>query len=208
MVVQLSIVRKAVFAVVLLFSIIALGLSAHLTQLTNRYFNLYFDFAALAIATAVLSMISLVVMEAVDTMRKGAVTSMILVELGWLSFMWILWLATGADAADATNGMKNTCNIKIRGASDLKTLCHEYSGIQAFAFLNWIILLGYTSTVLAFCIIALSRGHKNVWFSSVKDLDLSAPSSSGEKVVAHNTGPSILTPQYPPQNVVNPHAQV
>jgi hypothetical protein len=83
--------------------VIVLGVSSHLTYLTHLYFNVYFNFAALAIATAVMSIISLLVMYAslllpisamvnvvglisivIDLMRKGTVTvvSMIVVELG------------------------------------------------------------------------------------------------------------------------------
>lgn len=44
---------------VVLFSVIVLGLSAHVTALTTTYYGGYFTFAALSIATAVLSIVSL-----------------------------------------------------------------------------------------------------------------------------------------------------
>ena len=36
----------------------------------------------------------------IDILRRGAFTSLVIVEIGWLSVLWILWLATGAYAAD------------------------------------------------------------------------------------------------------------
>jgi hypothetical protein len=46
------------------FSIIVLGMGAHMTSLTNEFFHGYFTFAALAIATAVLTITSVPVMLA------------------------------------------------------------------------------------------------------------------------------------------------
>jgi hypothetical protein len=44
---------------VVVFSFIVLALSAHVTNLTTNFYGVYFTFAALSIATAILSLISL-----------------------------------------------------------------------------------------------------------------------------------------------------
>jgi hypothetical protein len=138
---------------VIVFSIITMALAAHLTNFTNSLIGGYYTFAALAIATAVLSIITIPVMIVVDNMRKGAFTSMIAFEIGWLSFLWILWLSSGATAAQANTVTFNGCHFfdcKPIGLfskwhltqtlpAAVSTACHEFSAIEAFSFLNWII---------------------------------------------------------------------
>jgi hypothetical protein len=57
----LHLTRVVLLAVALLFSPIVLGLAAHMTSLTTL-FDFYFYFAALGIATAVLTMLTLPIM--------------------------------------------------------------------------------------------------------------------------------------------------
>ncbi|KAI0327361.1 hypothetical protein GY45DRAFT_1338861 [Cubamyces sp. BRFM 1775] len=46
------------------------------------------------IVVGVLTALSTLMMIMVDTFRTGAFTSMVIVELSWLSFLWVLWLAS------------------------------------------------------------------------------------------------------------------
>jgi magnesium-transporting ATPase (P-type) len=96
----LRLARTVVFSVASLFAFIVLALSASITNYTSSfYYGGYFTFAALGIATAVLTLLTLPPMLLLSLKRQGAVTSMIAVEVGWTWFLWILWLAVGGNSA-------------------------------------------------------------------------------------------------------------
>ncbi|EGO05253.1 hypothetical protein SERLA73DRAFT_174315 [Serpula lacrymans var. lacrymans S7.3] len=166
--------RTIVFAISLVFSLIVLGIAAHITSVTLEYFGGYLIFGALAIATAVLTIVTIPVLFIMDVLRRGAFTSMIVVELVWLFVLWVLWLATGADAASATSlTFPFGCNY----FNPLENqICHEFAAVEAFAFLNFILMFVYTVVILVFSIVAGSRGN-SVWTSSVKEANFHAPTN-------------------------------
>lgn len=133
-------------AFVVFAAVIVLALCAHVTNTTVTLFQAYFVFAALGIATSLLAFLSLPVMYVsvfpspmsnylnirtfrliVDNIRKGAVTSMIVVEISWLGerhrlihklgadkflrgLLWVLFLSTAATASQAaTFTFGNSC---------------------------------------------------------------------------------------------------
>ncbi|KAJ7314300.1 hypothetical protein DFH08DRAFT_895916 [Mycena albidolilacea] len=177
MALPLSLIRLVVLGTVLLFSLIALGLAGDLTTTSMRAFGVYFSFAALAIATAVLCFLTLPAMIALEIMRPGGPTSMIIVELSWLGFLSILWLATGANAAEFVSvGFWFDCNDTGRGENPANaTGCHEMSAVAAFGFLNWLILMGYTGLLTVLSLIAANRKHTGVWTSSVANAPFDQP---------------------------------
>jgi len=206
---MLHIVRIVVLSLTLLFAIVTLGLAAHFTATTDTYFGLTFNFAALAIASAVLTLVTLPVMLIVDLMRTGAFTSMVVTELVWLFVLWALWLSTGADTAWFNSlTFANSCS----GYNSVSTTaCNEVQAIEAFGFLNWIMLMGYSITILVAAIMASSRGHPNPWTSSVRHGNLFAPAAAGPGGAApsmagsgqpnYNNGappPNMQQHQYPP----------
>ncbi|KAJ7214874.1 hypothetical protein GGX14DRAFT_392137 [Mycena pura] len=147
-------------------------------------------YAALAIATGVLTLVTLPTMIALEIIRPGGPTSMIIVEIIWLSILSVLWLATGADTVqqlqtidDETDlGAGGICTNAVRLVDDtlnseVKTACAETKAIAGFAFLDSFLLLIYVITIL---IVALTRKRKGVWTSSVANLY--SASGSGEKV--------------------------
>ncbi|KAJ7179507.1 hypothetical protein C8R46DRAFT_642643 [Mycena filopes] len=167
-------IRLVALSVVLAFAVIVLGLSAALTATTEKYLGGYFEFAALAIATALITLLTVPVMIALEFMRPGAVfTSMIVVELSWLFIVWVLWLATAADAAQEGQIFISNCGDYLDGT--VKTACQEAQAVQAFSFLNWIILMIYTIFILVLAITAASRKHTGVWKSSVADAPFFTP---------------------------------
>jgi len=201
----LSLVRLVVFGVAFVFAVIALGLAAGLTSLSEEFFDAYLNYAALTIATASLTIITLPAMIAIDFFRKGAFTSLVVVELSWLGLLWVLWLASGAAAAD-----KNSVTF-VSGCGYINDIldraCREAAGIEAFTFLNWIILMGYTIVLLVLSIIGHTRGHK-IWTSTVGEAPFLAPAAgtttafTSEKPVSvqptgHSVTPS-LGAHYPP----------
>ncbi|KAJ6567271.1 hypothetical protein DFH09DRAFT_456116 [Mycena vulgaris] len=178
----IPLIRLIALSVVLGFSVIVLGLSAALTSTTETVLEGFFEFAALAIATASITLITLPIMIALEVKRPGtAFTSMIVVELSWLSILWVLWLATAADSAQAGQiFFVSGCGNYID--SDIVSACRETSGIQAFAFLNWLILLAYTVLILVLSIIASSRKHTGVWKSSVAEAPFFTPGAAAPAI--------------------------
>ena len=66
------------------FAFAVLVLAALITHFTSSlYFGGYFSFAALGIATSILTFLTLPVMLVLSMNRKGAVTSMIAIEVAW-----------------------------------------------------------------------------------------------------------------------------
>ncbi|RDB20527.1 hypothetical protein Hypma_012390 [Hypsizygus marmoreus] len=193
-------IRLAAFGTVTLFSFIVLAVAAHLTDISTTYFGGYYSSAALSIATAVLSLLSLPVFLVVDKLRRGAFTSMIAVELSWLTLLWILWLSSAAAATDAASRtFVASCSRYFN--SHTRTACKEFSVIQAFGFLNWLILLGYTSTLFAFTLIAANRGQKAVWTQSVKNTDFNAQAVTGT-----TTAPQFQTDKIQQQQFISPQS--
>ncbi|KAF8841942.1 hypothetical protein BDN67DRAFT_471233 [Paxillus ammoniavirescens] len=163
----ISAIRIAVLASSTLFSIIVLGLAAHLLWLTLFWFNLYFIFCALGVAAAGLSLLTLPVMLVTDFLRRGAFTSMVVVELVWLSILWVLWVATAAEAVNASTYYFPYGCID-EGDPTVLQACHEIQAVEAFSFLIFIILMLYTVLLLISALVAASRGDR-VWLSTVKD---------------------------------------
>ncbi|KAK0467847.1 uncharacterized protein EV420DRAFT_1501589 [Desarmillaria tabescens] len=203
----ITILRLTALVATLVFSVIILGLSAHITYLTTTVYGAYFTFAAMSIATACLTILTLPVMIAIDITRKGAFTSMVVVELSWLGVLWVLWLTSAALTADAnTKTFVSGCGYIN---TEIDQACKEFNAIEAFGFLNWLILLGYTITLIVFAIIAANRGNNGVWTSSSTATDFFArgPGAySGANTVAPekvNYAPAQPQPsvvQYPPQS--------
>jgi len=208
----ISLVRITALSVVLAFAVIVLGLSAALTSTTEKFLDGFFEFAALGIATAALTIITLPIMIILEVLRPGVTfTSMIAVELSWLSILWVLWLATAADSAQA--GQATFISGCDYIDSTVKAACQQTAGIQAFSFLNWIILMGYTILILVLSLIAHSRQHTGVWKSSVAQAPFFAPSaapaippvtSQPAAAPAASYGPSTVGPGgYEAQHIVH-----
>ncbi|KAG5645770.1 hypothetical protein DXG03_005307 [Asterophora parasitica] len=183
--------RLVSFGVVSLFSLVVLGLSAHLINLTTTYYGVYFTFAALGTATSLLSLLSLPAVIYIDNIRKGAFTSKIATELGLVGFLWILWLATAATATDTVGiNLGSNCG-RYKPGSRIRTACSETSAVQAFGYLSWLILLAYFSALLFFTAAAAVRGHKDIWFHSVKEADFNFASAPPTAAAA----PAVEKPQ-------------
>ncbi|KAG1850595.1 hypothetical protein DFJ58DRAFT_661969 [Suillus subalutaceus] len=160
-------------ALTIAFSLIGLGLNAYFLSLTAPY-DFYYIFTALDTATAVLTIVTIPIMLIVDFTRRGAFTSMIVFELSWLFILAILWVATAGETVAASN------YYYPRGCVDsdptFNTYCIEMQVMEAFAFLNFFIFLGYTCVLLVFSIIGSSHGN-SVWTRSVKEATFFAQKS-------------------------------
>ncbi|KAJ3529686.1 hypothetical protein NM688_g7822 [Phlebia brevispora] len=178
--------RVIVLTVSSVFSLIVLGLAANWISVTEQKQNLYYSLI-------------------IDWLRRGALTSMILFELSWLGFLWVMWLATAAYAADQLGGFGQTCHFYLE-PSWWTEGCSETQAITAFSFLIWIGLTGYLITLLTLCIIAANRGA-GVWKSTVKEanfapvkMDLSGAMGTPEGKL-EPVGVAVQPGTYPPQPI-------
>ncbi|KAI0824265.1 hypothetical protein BC628DRAFT_1420343 [Trametes gibbosa] len=168
----LSIVRIAFLSFASLCAIILLGLGAHALAATSNLSGLpTFAWSGLGVATAVLALCTIPAMIAIDLLRTGAFSSLIVVELSWLSFIGILFLATGGSAADRAANFWVSCNTW--SPQEAQNLCSETSAAAAFGILGWLALWVYTGILLVFLIIHAHRGHY-VWRSTVKEANFGA----------------------------------
>lgn len=173
-----STARLVVLVTSIVFATIVLGLAADLVSITESNAGLYWNFSALGVATAVLTFVTLIFMVVIDAYRRGAFTSRVVVEAVWLSILWVLWLSTGAYAAytDSLVFIGSDCSFVNPTAS---LVCGEFKAIEAFSFLTWIILMGYTGTLIVFAFIGQSRGN-NSWTTTVRDASfLAHPAPKG-----------------------------
>jgi hypothetical protein len=168
-----SVARITLFSITIAFSLIGLGLNAYFLSLTEPH-NFYFIFSALGVATALLTIVTIPIMLILDFIRRGAFTSMIVFELSWLFILAILWVTTAGEAVSTSNyyypqGCVATDSID-------NTYCMEVQAVEAFAFLNFFIFLGYTCVLLVFSIIGSTRGN-TIWTRSVKEATFLAQKS-------------------------------
>jgi hypothetical protein len=162
--------------------------------------------------------------------RKGAVTSMIVVELCWLWFLWVMWVASAGNVASTV--WISSCD---RAKGIVATICAETQTIEALGFINWFMstfsyclvrfrvqfltplfsfsfaVMAYTITLLIFTVMSQMRGH-SIWTQSVREADFTAPAvfSAPVQPMAHevkmdNTGISQFSA--PQGQFVAPQAQ-
>ncbi|KAI9466694.1 hypothetical protein BJY52DRAFT_9129 [Lactarius psammicola] len=159
------------------------------------------EFAALALATSLLTLLTVIPMFVVDRYRQGAIFSYIIVEIGWLSVLWVLWLASGADAAstDQQFFLGSSCDFGFLGDDGgLSRGCNEIKAITAFSFLTWLILMTYTGVLLFLAIRAQERGQR-VWKMSVReDAIFYSEAKFGGSPAQVPTVPASLPQSYPP----------
>jgi len=204
----LSIVRVVTFATTILFALIVMCISASLIALTEPFF--YYKFAALSLSTSLLTMFTVIPMFVIDKHRQGSVFSYIVVEISWLSFLWVLWLSSGSYAA-WTDGQiidafpnESSCDFGLFSVQGAVQGCQEIKAIMAFSFLSWIILMGYTVTLLVLAIRAQERGN-SAWNTGVRDgvLFYSSRKTMGGAAEVYAAPASIpLSYQPPPQQSI------
>jgi hypothetical protein len=168
----LSTARLVTFATTILFSLIVISLSANLISLTEPLF--YYKFSALALSTGLMTILTVTPMFVIDMMRQGSFFSYIIVEISWLSFLWVLWLSSGSYAA-WTDGQitdafpeESSCDFGLFSVPGAVQGCQEVKAIMAFSFLLWILLMGYTITLLVLAIRSQERGNA-AWTTGVRD---------------------------------------
>jgi len=203
----LPIIRLALFGTVLVFSIIVLGLAGNTISLLNGNIPNQFTYAPLAVAISVITLVVLTPMIIVEFLRRGAITSWLMVEMIICVVIGILWLATAADASgsDVSESFSGSCDFigTAKAVSELQTACHSWQAIQAFGYLNWIFLKAYATLLLILAVIQNSRGNKGIWQTPVSEVPFFGggnSASSGPPMTDKMGEPTTADHSYPPQN--------
>jgi len=199
----IHIARYGVLGTILLFSLINLGISGNLiSHLNGAPAPASF---ALDLAVAVITMVIVIPCLIIDFLRKDAFTSMVAVEIGWSALLTILWVAAaGETTALQALTLNDDCNIgdrfRIHNAQidAAESFCHQRHAIEAFAWLGFILFLGWLATLIAFAAIAHSRGNSKVWTSSVTGTDFFARAGpTPQNQMPYNPQPMQQQQQYP-----------
>ncbi|KAF8271722.1 hypothetical protein EI94DRAFT_1796838 [Lactarius quietus] len=192
--------RLVTFATVAFFAFIVMAISADLVALIGSVPG-FSGFSGFALATSIITLATVIPMFLLDMFRQGAIFSYILVEIVWLSVLWVFWLSSGSYSASTDLFTAVDCNFGFFGDfgdGGLTQVCQETKAITAFAFLTWIILLVYTGVLLFLGIRAQGRGHK-VWTASVREEAIFYPEAkSGGSPGQMHTMPTSAPQTYPP----------
>jgi len=187
-------VRKIAFGVASVFAFLELALGAAITNWTStNFFGGYFSFAALGIATGILTFLTLPVMLFFSLNRKGAIVNMVAIEVGWTWFLWIMWVSVGGSAAS----IFWITDCTDHWDTNAETVCREVQAFTAFGFLTWIILFAYNMALIFFVIRTHMRGNSGVWTGYISETDFGAVGNSYGNSVEHKGSPGFA-PQYPP----------
>lgn len=161
-------IRVVSFIAVLLFALIVLGISGHWVSLLQGLISSYSNPSAFALAVSVITWAFLGPLPLISLLRKGSVLSWVVVELAIVGLLWVLWLAAAAYISSITQGASLNCDYVFL-TPEAESICRQYQALQAFCWLNWIILFIYLVLLLVLTIKAQGRGH-SVWTSDVTDL--------------------------------------
>ncbi|KAI9512713.1 hypothetical protein F5148DRAFT_1161025 [Russula earlei] len=194
----LSTIRRFTFATTVVFSLIVICVSADVVSLTNGFFS---NFPGFSLATGLITFVTIIPMYFIDSFRQGSVFSYLVVEIGWLTVLWIFWLTSGSYAAwtddqiIALDPAETSCNFGIFGDGPVSQVCHEIKAIIAFSFLLWLLLMGYTILLLVLGVRAQGGGH-SPWKSSVRDGTLLYPAEIVRSPAQVEAAPASFS--YPP----------
>ena len=195
---KLPLIRLAFFAICILFSLIVLALAGNTIDTMKKWGLTYSDSSAFGVAMGVLTMFSLGPLLVVDLLRRGAVTSKIIVELPVIGVLWVLWLACAALFGDDNNSFfRGGCDYGggSRVVDDSEKICRQYGALTAFSFLTWILLTIYGVLLLVLTIIATKRaGNNGPWYASVHELSSENFASSSQTPGATHMNTLNTTP--------------
>jgi len=190
-------IRVVSFIAILLFALIVLGISGHWVSLLQGFVSSYSNPAAFALAVSVITWAFLGPLPLISMLRKGSILSWVVVELAIVGLLWVLWLAAAAYVTSMTAGASLNCDYAFL-TPEAESICRQYQALQAFSWLNWLILFMYLVLLLVFAIKAQGKGH-SVWTSDVTDLQ----SFSAGGGSTSNLAPATNNAAYQQNNATN-----
>ncbi|KAG8762806.1 hypothetical protein FRC11_007680 [Ceratobasidium sp. 423] len=178
--------RLASFATVLAFSLIVLGISGYWVSQLEGVATSLATSSSFSLAVAVITWAFMFPVLLVSTMRRGSFLSWVAIELGICGLLWVLWLASASYTTSMSAGVTLNCDLAF--SVEFESVCRQYQAIQAFSWLNWLILFAYIVLVVILAVKAMNRGQ-SVWTMEITDLS-TAGSGSG------NDGSTIAASNY------------
>ncbi|KAI5999795.1 hypothetical protein F5J12DRAFT_784572 [Pisolithus orientalis] len=200
----IPLIRAIIFALATLFSVVVLGICAHLEYLTSGNTNSYLSFAAFGLASACVTAVTLPLFFILGHARRGVFTSMVIFEIVWFLVLWVLWVATAGDTVvDRAYFFPEGCVLNNRKSQFFSLekysslllslrqpdLLRGYCG-RGISFLNFFAVFFYYDVLVLYAIICAIRG-KGIWTISVRDAANSGP---------YNPVVAMTQPQYPQQS--------
>jgi len=168
-----NIIRVAIFAAVLAWTLIVIGLAAHLDQLLIA--NEYTAFIPLAIFVSACTFVMLPALIVFGFMKRRFLVQQVRVELAFVGLLAGLWLIVGLYTAMEPD-TEVECDFDGDGdwvESDefsTDTYHAQYHTIEAFSLLNAILLIAYLIFVLILAFRQRKSSKSQVWRAPVSSL--------------------------------------
>ncbi|KAF5359099.1 hypothetical protein D9756_003532 [Leucocoprinus leucothites] len=176
--------RNAAFAIYLILSLAALGISAHWASLTTPE-GLFLDFEGIGIVASALSIIVLSTFLFVGAFRKNAALTIIAVELPALIVLSVLFLAEGAILNDRIKvEAPFGCNDPFRFSPFGMKICQELVSLRGLSFSIFALMIIYWLPLLVMTIIELTQG-RNVFTLSVREVEFSLHSQTHAQAITN-----------------------
>ncbi|CAE6432651.1 unnamed protein product [Rhizoctonia solani] len=175
-------VRLASYGTVLVFSLIMLGISGSVFGSSP---GIDVILALILLAASSITWVFMFPALLVSIFRRGSFLSWVAIELGICGFLWVLWLASAAYTTSLSAGIALNCDL----ASDIgaESSCRQYQAIQAFSWLNWVILFAYIVLVIALAIKAMNKGQ-SVWTMEISDLSAAVSGGDSNSATSNHVG--------------------
>ncbi|KAH7096930.1 hypothetical protein BKA62DRAFT_643902 [Auriculariales sp. MPI-PUGE-AT-0066] len=222
-----GVVRLVANVALLVFSLIVLGLSANLLSKKGQWISAVPGWFGFTLFVSIISLLVGGVVLVVNRLRNGAVTGMVAVELLWTGILGLFWLsAAGAQSTSLLISSLSSCSFSNYdyGLGDLglsdsdldslglgsyknamkgaESICHQFKAVQAFSWLNWLLLWGWMVSLLILSIVAYTRGNRSVFTAPAGDTDFFARDDTNKPAVYAQTQYPQTT--YPPAQQFSP----
>jgi len=165
--------RVVIFTLITLFSLVVLGICAHIEYLVAGRMDFYLSFAAFGLGGGCLTVVSIPLLWALGNLRHRVFTSMILFETIWFFILWVVWVGTAGDTV-AGKAYLFPAGCVYDDYPTANQICYEFTVEEAFAFLNFFCAFIYYDVIFLYAIINAIRG-KGIWTISVKEATTDTP---------------------------------
>ncbi|CAE6423910.1 unnamed protein product [Rhizoctonia solani] len=194
--------RLASFATVLAFSLIILGISGYWVSQLEGYATSLATFSSFSLAVSVITWAFMFPVLIVSTIRRGSFLSWVAVELAICGLLWVLWLASASYTTSMSAGVTLNCDLAY--STEFESVCRQYQTIQAFSWLNWLILFAYLVLAAIFAVKAMNKGQ-SVWTMEITDLSTAGSGSGndGSTIAASNYAGKTPQPNHYQQQQYN-----
>ncbi|KAK4054519.1 hypothetical protein OIV83_001013 [Microbotryomycetes sp. JL201] len=166
----LSLIRTALYIIIIICSAFSFIFAAAFVGLTNSRYGYYYEPSVELLVTAILALAALPVLHFVlHRQNKTTIITSAVVELSVVTVLWLLYLGGAAAMADSLPGLRSTSYCSTG-------TCHVGRALQAFSWLAWITLT-FQLALLVTVLVLNSRSDKSAWRQPFRQSTSSAPAS-------------------------------